>query len=363
MRPVQVHLFADDNRIPQHLPDEPVFFYENKRYLNFASFDCLHLRNHDYLKEAAKLAIDQHGLTIGTGPGKAEAALVQAMNAFKKTEDLLLFPDEISAVFYVLSIFGEKTTFFVEYETSPAIAAVVPSRSVEFYRRDDPEQLRKLISARSERVLFVDGIYEWSGSISPMNDLIAVAREFGCFVVANEISSFGFLGRDGRGLIDFFNLYDDVNLEVGGFQRFLGGFGAYVAGKKYLLRKIEDNITGHEVALPEFMNAVNRAGLDFLQDEKVNKRMIQGLWSQSRYAITRLRQDGFNTPSDTPIIVVCLGNEEEARSLARRLFDDGLIVGQKRERIRLILSIEHTKEDIDFCLDRLLVDARQLGIK
>ena len=363
MRPIQVHLFTDDNRIPEHLPDEPVFFYENKRYLNFASFDCFHLRNHDYLKEAAKLAIDQHGLTAGTGSGKAEAALVQAMNAFKKTEDLLLFPDEISAIFYVLSIFGEKATFFVEYETSSAIAAVVPTRSVEFYRRDDPEQLRKLIGARSERVLIVDGIYEWSGAISPMNDLINVAREYGCFVVANEFGSFGFLGRDGRGLIDFFNLYEDANLEVGSFQRFLGGFGAYVAGKKYLIKKIEENTAGHEAALPEFMNAVNCAGLDFLQDEKANKRMIQGLWSQSRYAITRLRQDGFTTPSDTPIIVVCLGNEDEAHSMARNLFADGLIVGQKRERIRFILSIEHTQEDIDFCLDRLLVNARKLGIK
>ncbi len=363
MRPVQVHLFAEERPDPVRLPDEPVFFFGDKRYLNFTSFDCFRLRRHEYIKEVAKQAIEEHGLAVSPSPVQAEDALRQAMNQFKKTDDLRFFPDEVSAVFALLSIFGDKATFFLEYETAASIAAVMSTRTVEFYHRDDLEQLRKMVSARRERVLVVDGIYEWSGAISPMSDLIAIAREYECFTVVNELGSFGFLGRDGRGAVDFFNLYEDLNLELGGFHRFLGGIGTYVAGKKYLIKKIEENVAGHAAELPGFIGEINRAALNFFQDEKANQQMIQRLWSQGRYAITRLKQEGFNTPSDTPIIVIGLGNEEEARSLTRRLFADGLIVAQNRERIRLILSVEHTRDDIDFCLDRLLIACRELGIK
>jgi len=363
VKPYQAHLFADDSKPPVSLPADPVFMHEDRRYLNFSSLDCFHLRNNDYLKEAAKLGIDAQGLTGADDRSDAEDQLKKAMAEFKKTEALIFFSDEISAVFAAFSLFGPKATFFADYETSPPILALLQSRNVEYYSHEDLEQLKKLLAAHSERVLVVDGIYEWSGTISPMNGLIGIAKESDCFVIGNELGSFGFLGRDGRGLVDFFNLYDEVNLEVGGFQRFLGGFGAYVAAKKYLLNKVGEIIIRHATPVPQFMLDVNRAGLEFLRDEKANKKMFQKLWSHSRYLITRLKQDGFNTRSDTPIIVVAFGNEDEAKGVARQLFQVGVIVGQYKERIRLIPSIEHTQDDIDDVLDKLLGVTRDLGIK
>jgi glycine C-acetyltransferase len=363
VKPYQSHLFTDDTKPLEGLPADPVFVLEDRRYLNFSSPDCFHLRNNDYLKEAAKLGIDAQGLTGADDRNDAEDKLKKAMAEFKKTEALIFFSDEISAVFAAFSLFGPKATFFVDYETSPPILAVLQTRNVEYYNHEDLEQLRKLLAAHSERVLVVDGIYEWSGTISPMNGLIGIARESECFVIGNELGSFGFLGRDGRGLVDFFNLYDEVNLEIGGFQRFLGGFGAYVAAKKYLINKVEETIARHAVPVPQFMLDVNRAGLEFLRDEKANKKMFQKLWSQSRYMITRLKQDGFNTRSDTPVIIVAFGNEDEAKGVARQLSLDCIIVGQYKERIRIIPSIEHTQDDIDTALDKLIKVTRDLGIK
>jgi glycine C-acetyltransferase len=363
VKPYQGHLFIDDTKPPEGLPADPVFIYEDRRYLNFSTLDCFHLRNNDYLKEAAKLGIDAQGLTGSDGRNDAEEQLKKAMADFKKTEALLFFPDEISAAFAAFSRFGPKATFFVDCETSPTILAVLQSRNIEYYKHEDLDQLRKLLAAHSERVLVLDGIYEWSGTISPMNGLIGIAKETDCFVVGNELGTFGFLGRDGRGLVDFFNLYDEVNLEIGSFHRFLGGFGAYVAAKKYLINKVWENIARHAVPVPQFLLDVNRAGLEFLRDEKANKKMFQKLWSHSRYIITRLKQDGFNTRSDTPIVVVAFGNEDEAKGVAHQLFQVGVIVGQYQERIRIIPSIEHTQEDIDTGLDKLLGVTRDLGIK
>ena len=59
MKPYQVHLVSDESKIPDFLPSEPYFIYENKKYLNFVVYDCFHLRNNEYLKDIAKAEIDR----------------------------------------------------------------------------------------------------------------------------------------------------------------------------------------------------------------------------------------------------------------------------------------------------------------
>ena len=62
MKPFQVHLFSEEGRIPEAVPPEPSFVYGNKRYLNFVHFDCLHLKNSEYLKETARTNIEERGI-------------------------------------------------------------------------------------------------------------------------------------------------------------------------------------------------------------------------------------------------------------------------------------------------------------
>lgn len=362
MKPYQVYLFSDESKIPDFLPSEPVFVYENKRYLNFLVFDCFHLKNSEHLKDSAKLNIDVNGITATEGGMRTMEELRQAMNEVKKVESLLLFPDEVAAIFATLSIFGPKTRFFIDYETSPSISAVLQYRNVEYYNHRDLDQLNKLMSAKSEKVIVIDGIYEWLGTMGPVNDLVKIAKEHDCIIIGNEINTFGFLGRHGRGFIDLLNLYDEISFEIGSFSKFLGGFGCYIGTKKYLINKIRENTAGIFYPLPQFMLSVNLAGLELIKTEKNKNDMFQKLWKNSRYFITRLKQIGFSTLSETPIVVVSFKNNEEAGEFAKKLFFEQIIVAKNRERVRLCLSVEHSKEDLDCCLDRFESLGKSLGI-
>ena len=362
MKPYQAHLFSDESKIPDFLPSEPIFVYENKRYLNFLVFDCFHLRNNEYLKNSAKLNIDANGITATEGRMRTFEELRKAMNEIKKVESLLLFPDEVTALFATISIFGPKTTFFVDYETSPSINAVLQYRNIEYYNHKDLDQLDKLMSAKTEKVIVIDGIYEWLGSMGPINDLVKIAKENDCIIVGNEINTFGFLGRHGRGFVDLLNLYDKMNIEIGSFSKFLGGFGCYVGAKRYLINKIKENTIGIFNPLPQFMLSVNLAGLEIIGTEKGKGDMFQKLWKNSRYLITRLKQIGFSTLSETPIVVVSFKNNEEAGEFIKKLFFEQIIVAQNRERVRLCLSVEHSKEDLDYCLDKFESVGKGLGI-
>jgi glycine C-acetyltransferase len=362
MKPYQVHLFTDENKIPDALPYEPCFIYENRRYLNFTVFDCFHRKTSDDLKNAAHVIIETHGIVPVDGNNESLSGLYKAMGELKKTESCIFSPDEMSALYALFSIFGEKATFFLDRETSPSVIATLQYRNLEYYNHDDLEQLGKLMSAKSERVLVIDGMYEWLGSVGLVNDLLKVAELHDCVVIANELNSFGFIGRDGRGFVDLFNCYDAIDIEIGSFSRFLGGFGCYISAKKYLTTKMKEKGTGILMPMSQFMIATNLVALDVLRSERHNKSMYQKLWKNARYMITRLKQLGFKTVSETPIIIVSFKNNEEAGEFTKRLFFDQIIVAQNRERVRLCLSIEHSKEDLDYCLEKFETIGEALGI-
>ena len=52
----------------------------------------------------------------------------------------------------------------------------------------------------------------------------------------------------------------------------------------------------------------------------------------------------------------------EAGEFTKKLFFEQIIVAQKKERIRLCLSIEHSKQDLDYCLDKFESIGKELEI-
>lgn len=362
MKPFQVHLFSEEGKIPESVPLEPSFVYGNKRFLNFLHFDCLHLKNSEFLRETARMNIEARGIVPTDARAEIMSNLQDQMSEVKRIESLLFFPDEVSMMFALMSIFGPKTTFFIDYETSESLINVLQYRRIEYYDFHELERLRKLLGDHAEKVMFVDGIYEWLGTISPVNSIVNLAKESECIIVANELNSFGLLGREGRGFVDLCNVYEDINIDIGSFSRFLGGFGCYLGAKKYLVNRIRENIGNITDFVPQFMLAVNLAGLEMIKERTKNKDLLNKLWKNSRYLITNLKQMGFETVSETPLVVISFKNNEEAGEFTKRLIDEQIIAAQKKERIRLCISVEHSKEDLDFCLHKFEIIGNALGI-
>lgn len=361
MKPYQINLFTVKEKLPEIILQEPTFVYENKRYINFSLFDCRNLRNNEYLKETLRLNLDSRGITMIEEKDELMIKMKEAMQGFKKLEALAIYPDETTAALALSSIFDPKTVFFVDYETSPSIKAVLGKGNVEYYHHQDIEQLTKLLAVHSEKAIIIDGLYEWLGYSGPINEMVKVAKETGATIIANEMNSFGLLGREGRGFVDLYYLYDDVNIEIGCFDKFIGGFGAYIGAKKYLINRIIETTNGIYKLMPNYIIALNLAGIELLMSEKNSKAFLQKLWSHSRYFINRLKQLNLRTKSETPIIVVMFNNNDEAEEFATRLLYEGVVVQQQKERVRFTLSIEHSKSDLDYTLNKVETIIKEMG--
>jgi glycine C-acetyltransferase len=74
--------------------------------------------------------------------------------------------------------------------------------------------------------------------------------------------------------------------------------------------------------------------------------------------------------SETPITPVMLGEAKTAWDFSKRLFDENVFataiafptVPRGRARIRVMLSAAHSKDDLDFALEKFAKVGRELGV-
>ena len=80
---------------------------------------------------------------------------------------------------------------------------------IQRFRHNDPESLRQEIQngATANRTLIIsDGVFSMDGDICILPELIAIKKEFGCFLLVDESHASGVLGRHGRGTDEHFGV-------------------------------------------------------------------------------------------------------------------------------------------------------------
>jgi glycine C-acetyltransferase len=108
------------------------------------------------------------------------------------------------------------------------------------------------------------------------------------------------------------------------------------------------------------------AAVDILQQ---SEERVQKLWENARYFQEGLKALGFDIgKTQTPITPVMLGDAALAQAFSRRLFEEGIFaqaigyptVPRGAARLRVMLSAVHTKDDLDFALEKFAKIRREL---
>jgi glycine C-acetyltransferase len=150
----------------------------------------------------------------------------------------------------------------------------------------------------------------------------------------------------------------------------VGALGGYVAGNKNLIEFLYHRArpflfsTSH----PPAVAAACLAALDVLMEEP---EIIDRLWENTRFFKKGLEGLGFDTGlSESPITPVIAGDSEKANKLSDRLFEEGVFaqaiafptVARDKARVRTIVTATHTREDLQFALDKFEKVGRELGL-
>ena len=119
---------------------------------------------------------------------------------------------------------------------------------------------------------------------------------------------------------------------------------------------------------PPAVAAACIAAIDVLESEP---ELIERLWDNARHFKAGLERLGFDTgASETPITPVIVGSGALAHRFSDRLFEEGVFamgigfptVPEEKSRVRTIVTTEHTRDDLDTCLDAFERVGRELAI-
>jgi glycine C-acetyltransferase len=365
----------------------PVCHYDGREVINLASNNYLGLCNHPRLIEAALKATRELGVGSGAvrtiaGTMRIHMELEEKIARFKNVEACVVFQSGFAANAGTVSAILGKEDFILSDELNHASiidGARLSRAKIKVFRHKDvahcEELLKEVANEPGHKLVITDGVFSMDGDIGPVDKLAVVAEKYGAIMMVDDAHASGVLGRNGRGSVDHFHMHGRVDVQVGTLSKAIGALGGYVCGSKdlidYLYHRARPFLfsTSH----PPSVAATCIAAFDMLEQEP---ERIERLWSNTRYFQGELRRAGFNvgginTPAtETPITPVILGEGRTAMDFSRALFEEGVMgtgiafptVPEGKARIRLMVTSEHTRAQLDQALETLERVAKRMGI-
>ncbi len=355
---------------------------DGRRVLNLCSNNYLGFCNDPVLKEAAKRAIDEYGVGPGAvrtiaGTMKLHLELERKLAEFKGAEAVVSFQSGFCANLATIpALVGRDDVIFSDELNHASIIDGCRLSRAEIirYAHCDVDDLKAKLQEHRHKfrraLIVTDGVFSMDGDIAPLPEIVKLAREYDAFVMVDDAHGEGVLGKGGRGITDHFGLHGEVDIEVGTLSKAFGVVGGYVAGSyelcEYLRQRGRPFLFSSAVTPADVAACI--AAVDILLQ---SEDRVQKLWENACYFQNGLKSLGFDIgKTQTPITPVMLGEAPLAQEFSKRLFEEGIFaqaigyptVPRGAARIRVMISAVHTKEDLDFALEKFAKVGRELGV-
>ena len=355
--------------------------FDHRSVVNLSSNNYLGLTTHPRLRAAALAALERFGVGSGSvrtiaGTMEIHMELERRLAEFKKVEAVVVFQSGFAANAGTVSAILTKEDVVISDELNHAsiIDGCRLSRAaIKVFPHKDVDAARRIIKdlpAAQRKLLITDGVFSMDGDLGPLPDLCALAEETGCIMMVDDAHASGVFGKNGRGTVDHFDMHGRVDVQVGTLSKAIGALGGYVAGNRNLIEFLYHRArpflfsTSH----PPAVTAACIAALDGLMEEP---QIIDRLWENTRFFKAGLARLGFNTGlSESPITPVIAGDSAKANRLSDRLFEEGVFaqgiafptVARDKARVRTIVTATHTRQDLEFALDKFEKVGKELGL-
>ncbi len=354
-----------------------------RKVLNMCSNNYLGFANEPRLKEAAKKAIDEWGVGPGAvrtiaGTLKIHEELEKALAEFKKVEAVLFLQTGFIANQAVIpAIVGAGDAILSDELNHASIIDGVRLSKAERYIwkhrdvKDLEEKLKEATEKGARRKLIItDGVFSMDGDLAPLPEIVELAEKYDAMVMVDDAHGEGVLGEAGRGIVDHFGLHGRVDIEIGTLSKAFGVVGGYVAGKKELIDYLKQKARPFLFSTP-LSPADTAASLEAVKILMESGDRVKKLWDNARYFKENMKKLGFDLGvSETPITPVMLYDAKVATEFSKRLLEEGVFaqaigyptVPKGKARIRVMISAVHTKEDLDFAIEKFEKVGKELNV-
>ena len=341
--------------------------------INMCANNYLGLANHSDVIQAAKDSFSDWGFGLSSvrficGTQSIHKKLEHKVSEFLGMEDTILYAACFDANTGLFETILSKDDAVISDELNHAsiIDGVRLCKAARFrYKHNDMSDLEaKLIEAKesgARRILITtDGVFSMDGTIAQLDKICDLADKYDAMVHHDDCHATGFIGKTGRGVHEYCDVMDRVDIITGTFGKALGGgSGGFTSGRQEIIDMLRQSSRPYL-----FSNTVApsicAASIKVLEMLSNSTELRDHLEKNTNYFRQGMQEAGFNVDDGVhPIVPVMLGDAKLAQKMSVKLLEKGIyaigfffpVVPKGKARIRVQISAGHTKGDLDKAIE------------
>jgi len=350
--------------------------------VNMCANNYLGLGNHPAVVQAARDSCAKWGFGLGSvrficGTQQIHKDLEAAVTRFLGTEETVVYGscfDANGGLFETL--LGPEDVIISDQLNHASIidgVRLCKAQRLRFNNSDMADLEEKLKSARTSRFRLVatDGVFSMDGYVAKLDEICDLADKYDALVMIDDCHAAGVIGRTGRGTPEYRGVMGRVDIITGTFGKALGGAsGGFTSGRKEIVQMLRQRSRPYLFS-NTLAPAIAAGSLKALALLDESTELVDRLRDNTRYFRERIARTGLKVlPGDHPIAPVMLGDAALAQEMARRLLEKGVyvigfsypVVPQGQARIRTQVSAAHTRDDLDFAVEKFLEVGKELSL-
>ena len=342
----------------------------------------LGLSSHPEVIQASKDALDSHGYGMSSvrficGTQDIHKELEQKIAEFYGTEDTILYAaafDANGGLFEPLFT-SEDAIISDELNHASIIDGVRLCKAQRYrFKHSDMSDLEdQLIKAQEQRfrIIVTDGVFSMDGDIAKMDEICDLADKYNALVMTDECHSAGFIGKTGRGVPEYCNVLDRVDIITGTLGKALGGaMGGYTTGKKEIIEMLRQKSRPYLFS-NSLAPSIVGASLKVFELLSSSTALRDKLEENTNYFKEKISAAGFDIKKgDSPIVPIMLYDAALSQKFADALLKEGIyaigffypVVGKGAARIRTQISAAHSFDDLDKAVDAFIKIGKELKV-
>ena len=355
---------------------------DNQEVINMCANNYLGLANNPEVIQAAKDGLDRWGFGLASvrficGTQTLHKTLEEKVSEFLGTEDTILYAacfDANGGLFETI-LTADDAVISDELNHASIIDGIRLCKAQRYrYKNNDMNDLRaKLEEAKKNKarriLITTDGVFSMDGTIAQLDKICDLADEFDAMVHHDDCHATGFMGKTGRGIHEYCDVIDRVDIITSTFGKALGGAtGGFTSGRKEIIDMLRQRSRPYLFSNTLAPN-ICTASLKVFEMLKKSTALRDTLEKNVHYFRAGMQKAGFDvSDGDHPIVPIMLGDANIAQSMSKKLLEKGIfaigffypVVPQGKARIRTQISAAHTFEDLDKAIDAFATTKAQL---
>ena len=371
-------------------PNGPTVNVNDASLLSFCSNDYLGLSNHPSLIKAMAEGADLYG--VGSG---ASALISGHSTAHQLLEEKLAQTQSLHipnlgvcfmntgfmaniAMITALASLGAISIYSDELNHASIIDGVRMAKAqseatVFIYPHNDVKTLQhKLEKDQSPfKLIVTDSVFSMDGDFAHLTELVQLAEHHQAILYVDDAHGFGVFGKQGHGSLEHFDITSPNMIYMGTLGKAVGVSGAFIAANQmwinWLVQKSRPVIYSTSPS-PAVAHTILKS-IELIESEEGQLRRnhlfeLIDYWRENAHF-----QKWKCLPSSSAIQPIIIGSNEAAVHVAEQLRQSSMwvpairppTVPKNTARLRVTFNADHSQEQVQSLIDRLMQIEKDLG--